>query len=76
MYFNRTAKAKLKGMNLNIFHGLAPGYVAEQNRISNHDSVKFVIYEGAGRRFSVCLKAGDFINYVKNYNDFINKLGD
>ena len=76
LFFTKQSKQYFKQNGLNIFHGLCPGFIREQDEIKRHNDVKFVTYDGPGRHFSVCLKNGNFINRVKSYNDFITKFDD
>lgn len=76
LFFTKNAKKYLRERGLNIFHALSPGFIREQDKIKNHNAVKYVTYDGPGRHFSVCLTTGKFINRVTCANDFLSKLND
>ena len=75
-FFNKDVKQKLVRLypGVKFHHNLCRGLIMEQNLIKQHDKVKFVIYQGARRNFSVCLNNDKFINKVRNFNDFLNKI--
>ena len=55
LFFNRTVainrKTRLPGVGL--FHNMCPAFIEEQNKIQEHDNIKFVRFEGDNRYFTV-----------------------
>lgn len=79
--FNRraisTRKAKFPGIAFH--HGMCPGLIAVQSQLTDHSRVKFVIYEGANRHFTICIKgpsggSDSFMNRVQSLSQFEAKL--
>ena len=74
-----TRKTKFPGISFH--HGMCPGLIAIQNHLSEHSRVKFVIYEGANRHFTICIKGPSggsdiFMNRVQSFSQFETKLSD
>lgn len=78
LLFDKSVKILLRKHlpKVNYFHNLCRSLIDEQDKIRDHDNVKFVIYQGVGRNFSVCLNKpeGRFINKILNYNNFLKTL--
>ena len=75
--FTRRAKTTLKRMysHIKLHHGMSPGYIDIRNKLSECNSVKFVMYEGANRFFTVCVStdpgsADLFLNRIRNVEHF------
>lgn len=71
--FERENKLKLKTAGVNIHHNMCKSLIAEQDKLSNQLDVKFVIYQGYNRHFSVHLNNGKYINKIVNLKDFLRK---
>lgn len=71
--FRRENKLKLKNEGINIHHNMCRGLIAEQDKLTNHANVKFVIYQGYNRHFSVHLNNGKYVNKITSFKDFISK---
>ena len=74
--FNKDTRTKLRVMfdGVKFHHNMCRPLIEEQNRINEHASVKFSIYQGDRSNFSVYLHEGQFMNKIKNYADLIKKL--
>ena len=73
-FMSREAKRKFKAKNLNVFHAQAPRTIAEQDLIKNSEDTEYVFYSGPVEHFVVKLTCGHYLKYVRDYNDFDNKL--
>lgn len=73
-FMTREAKRKFKAKDLNVFHALAPRTIAEQDLIKNSESCDYVFYSGPQEHFVVKLKCNHYLKYVKDANDYQNKL--
>jgi len=70
---------KTKYPDLRLHHCMAPGYIEMQKLMSNHPAVKFVLFEGCARLFSVCIKGDEnksdyFINRVQSFEHLQSEL--
>ena len=72
-FMTKSAKIKFKSKGLNIFHGICKRMLDEQKAIERTYHCDFVFYAGPRKHFSVKLKCGDFLNYVRNFSDFETK---
>ena len=75
LFFNRTVanlrKTRLPGVG--FFHNMCPDLIEVQNKIQNHDNIKFVRFEGDNRFFTVCVECdgnNTMIKYIKCFKQF------
>ncbi len=73
-YFTKTAIAKRKTLfrGVGLHHNMCYGLIQEQKLINEHKDVKFTTYMGDNRWFSVCLKSGKFLNFIRSFKHFLS----
>ena len=76
LFFSKDAVAARKRLfnGIGIHHNICPTLIQEQKLIAEHSATKFVNFMGTNRWFSVCLNNGTFINFVRNFNHFVEEL--
>lgn len=72
-FMSKISKTKFKSEGCNVFHALCPRMIDEQSRISEHAECSYVFYEGPMQHFVAKLRCGDFVNYIRSYNEFLTK---
>ena len=50
--------------------------IDEQSKIKMHADTEYVYYASPMKQFVVKLKCNEFLNYIRDYNDFLTKLSE
>lgn len=74
LFFAKPVKQLIRNKRVNIFHSLCQAMIDEMKGIERHDLVNYVYYSGPARHFVVKLNCGDYLNYIRNYNEFVTNL--